>query len=132
MPQSGVGSMQGKNTGNMPSAMCASSMNESHIFTGGGRIHNVTQRTDTHIFTGGDAHTMWRNEWTHKFFFDTQNETDAHAIYWGSMLPKNELFSSSKIDQVRAFFHKSFKQAEAEVVPSLSSGILKLSQVKLS
>ena len=25
MPQSGVGSMQGKNTGNMPSAVCASS-----------------------------------------------------------------------------------------------------------
>ena len=29
MPQSGVGSMQGKNTGNMPSAMYASSMNKS-------------------------------------------------------------------------------------------------------
>ena len=29
MPQSGVGSMQGKNTGNMPSAMCASSMDKS-------------------------------------------------------------------------------------------------------
>ena len=29
MPQSGVGSMQGKNTGNMPSAVCASSMNKS-------------------------------------------------------------------------------------------------------
>ena len=29
MPQSGEGSMQGKNTGNMPSAMCASSMNKS-------------------------------------------------------------------------------------------------------
>ena len=29
MSQSGVGSMQGKNTGNMPSAMCALSMNKS-------------------------------------------------------------------------------------------------------
>ena len=29
MPQSGVGSMQGKNTGNIPSAVCASSMNKS-------------------------------------------------------------------------------------------------------
>ena len=29
MPQSGVGSMQGKNTGNMPSTVCASSMNKS-------------------------------------------------------------------------------------------------------
>ena len=29
MPQSGVGSMQGKNTGNMPSAVFASSMNKS-------------------------------------------------------------------------------------------------------
>ena len=29
MPQSGVGSMQGKNNGNMPSAMCASSMDKS-------------------------------------------------------------------------------------------------------
>ena len=29
MQQSGVGSMQGKNTGNMPSAVCASSMNMS-------------------------------------------------------------------------------------------------------
>ena len=29
MPQSGVGSMQGKNTGNMPSAVCASSINKS-------------------------------------------------------------------------------------------------------
>ena len=29
MPQSGVGSMQGKNTGNMPSAMCTLSMNKS-------------------------------------------------------------------------------------------------------
>ena len=29
MPQSGVGSMQGKETGNMPSAVCASSMNKS-------------------------------------------------------------------------------------------------------
>ena len=29
MPQSGVGSMQGKDTGNMLSAMCASSMNKS-------------------------------------------------------------------------------------------------------
>ena len=29
MPQSGVGSIQGKNTGNMPSAVCASSMNKS-------------------------------------------------------------------------------------------------------
>ena len=29
MPQSVVSSMQGKNTGNMPSAMCASSMNKS-------------------------------------------------------------------------------------------------------
>ena len=29
MPQSGVGSMQGKNTGNMPSAGCASSINKS-------------------------------------------------------------------------------------------------------
>ena len=29
MPQSGVGSMQGKDTGNMPSAVCASSMNKS-------------------------------------------------------------------------------------------------------
>ena len=28
-PQSGVGSMQGKDTGNMPSAVCASSMNKS-------------------------------------------------------------------------------------------------------
>ena len=27
MPQRGVGSMEGKNTGNMPSAMCASSIN---------------------------------------------------------------------------------------------------------
>ena len=64
------------------------------------------------------------------FFGHTHNEQTKQmgkAINWGSMLPKNELFSSSKIDQVRAFFHKSFKQAEAEVVPSLSSGILKLS-----
>ena len=29
MPQSGVGSMQGKDTGNMPSAVCASSLNKS-------------------------------------------------------------------------------------------------------
>ena len=59
MPQSGVGSMQGENTGNMSSAVCASSMNKSPIFTGGGRTHNVTQRTDTHIFPrGGDAPTM--------------------------------------------------------------------------
>ena len=29
MPQSRVGSLQGKNTGNMPSAMCALSMNKS-------------------------------------------------------------------------------------------------------
>ena len=29
MPQSGVGSMQEKNTGNMPIAVCASSMNKS-------------------------------------------------------------------------------------------------------
>ena len=29
MPQSGVGSMQGKDTGNMPSAVCALSMNKS-------------------------------------------------------------------------------------------------------
>ena len=29
MPQSGVGSMQGGNTGNMPSAVCASSINKS-------------------------------------------------------------------------------------------------------
>ena len=29
MPQSGVGSMQGKNTRNMPSAVCASSINKS-------------------------------------------------------------------------------------------------------
>ena len=29
MPQSGVGSMQGKNTRNMPSIVCASSMNKS-------------------------------------------------------------------------------------------------------
>ena len=29
MPQSGVGSMQGKNSGNMPSAVCALSMNKS-------------------------------------------------------------------------------------------------------
>ena len=29
MPQSGVGSMQGKDTGNMPSAVCASPMNKS-------------------------------------------------------------------------------------------------------
>ena len=42
MPQSGVGSMQGKNTVNMPSAMCASSMNKSLIFTGGGgHTHNA-------------------------------------------------------------------------------------------
>ena len=35
MPQSEVGSMQGKNTENMPSAVCASSMNKSLIFKGG-------------------------------------------------------------------------------------------------
>ena len=29
MPQSGVGSMQGKKTGNMPSAVCASSMKKA-------------------------------------------------------------------------------------------------------
>ena len=29
IPQSGVGSMHGKNAGNMPSAVCASSMNKS-------------------------------------------------------------------------------------------------------
>ena len=29
MPQSGIGSMQEKNTGNMPSAMCPSSMNKA-------------------------------------------------------------------------------------------------------
>ena len=29
MPQSGLGSMQGKNTVNMPSAVCASSMKKS-------------------------------------------------------------------------------------------------------
>ena len=29
MPQSGVGSMQGKNIGNLPSVVCASSINKS-------------------------------------------------------------------------------------------------------
>ena len=38
MPQSGVGSMQGSNE-------------RTHIFSqGGGRTHNVIQRTDTQIF----------------------------------------------------------------------------------
>ena len=33
MPQSGVGNMQGKNTRNMPRAVCASSMNKSLVPT---------------------------------------------------------------------------------------------------
>ena len=69
MPQSGVGSMQGKNAGNMPSAVCASSMNKALIFTGGGCTHNVTQRTDTHIFTrgGGRTHKVTQRTDTHIF-----------------------------------------------------------------
>merc|ERR1711954_518833 len=38
--------------------MCRVMCCKSLIFTGGGRTHKVTQRTDTHIFTGEDAPTI--------------------------------------------------------------------------
>ena len=53
-----------------------------------GRTHPQCYQLNWH--TGGDAPTMYPNEQTHKFFWQT-NETDwlTHkAIYWGSMLPK--------------------------------------------
>ena len=62
MPQSGVGSMQGSNEDCLPmkgharggDAPTMAPNERTHVFSqGGGRTHNVTQRTDTHIFTGG-------------------------------------------------------------------------------
>ena len=66
MPQSGVGSMPGSN---------------EWTHRGGGRTHNVTQRTDTHIFTGGDAgrtHNVTQRMDTHIF----------GPKFLGSMLPQ--------------------------------------------
>ena len=43
---------------------------DKHILTGGGRTHNITQRTDTHIFTGrGGTHPKCNLTNRHTNFF---------------------------------------------------------------
>ena len=57
MPQSGVGSMRGSkerlHTRGGTHPQCNLTDGHTYFQRGGGRTHNVTQRTDTHIFTGG-------------------------------------------------------------------------------
>ena len=73
MPQSGVGSMQGSNKGGTHPQYTP--MNgHTYFHRGGGRTHNVTQRTDTHIFTGGGGRTHNVTQRTDtQIFFDKRN-----------------------------------------------------------
>ena len=41
---------------------------DTHIFPRGGRTHNVTQRTDTHIFTRGGTHPQGNPTNGHTYF----------------------------------------------------------------
>ena len=90
MPQSGVGSLQGKNTGNMPSAMCASSMNKSLIFTGGG-THPQCNPTNGHTyFHKGGTHPQCNPTNGHTYFHKgggrthkVTQRTDTHIFTGG-------------------------------------------------
>ena len=78
MPQSGVGSMQGSNEDCPPMKghtrggthpQYTQSNGHTFFHRGGGRTHNVTQRTDTHIFTGGGrTHNVTKRTDTQIFF----------------------------------------------------------------
>ena len=84
MLQSGVGSMQGSNEDCLPmkghtrgGTHPQYTPTNGHIYfhRGGGRTHNVTQRTDTHIFTGGGTHPQCNPTNRHTNFFYKRNET---------------------------------------------------------